>query len=190
MVTQGWAEKTCTEVGVGELPQLLQYMKTHTTPTPTATPVKEEEEEPMNVGVKKEEAIVEKPIHVSFGGQTVEYRCGNCDIAPKKSKSGMDAHIQSAHKEGSVVLLLCIFYVQFRFFEQAHEGAQLEPSLCHLWAMSQLPHPLGVLFMVTRTRTGIDNFMGGSIILYFLRPFFYLWTFFRGRGVLFVTELL
>ena len=57
MVAQGWAafEKTCTEVGVGELPQLLQYVKTHTTPTPTATPVKEEEEEePMDVGVKKE----------------------------------------------------------------------------------------------------------------------------------------
>ena len=100
MVTQGWVafERTCTEVGVGELPQLLQYVKTHTTPTPTATPVKmEEEEEMMDVGVKKEEAIVEKPIHASFGGQTVEYRCGNCDIAPKKSKSGMDAHIQSVH---------------------------------------------------------------------------------------------
>ena len=70
MVAQGWAafEKTCMEVGVGELPQLLQYVKTHTTPTPTATPVKEEEEEPMDVGVRKEEAIVEKPIHVSFGG--------------------------------------------------------------------------------------------------------------------------
>ena len=53
MVAQGWAafEKTCTEVGVGELPQLLQYVKTHTTPTPTATLVKEEEEEPMDVGV-------------------------------------------------------------------------------------------------------------------------------------------
>ena len=57
LVAQGWAafEKTCTEVGVGELPQLLQYIKTHTTPTPTATPVKEEEEV-MDVGpVKKEE---------------------------------------------------------------------------------------------------------------------------------------
>ena len=67
MVAQGCAvfERTCTEVAVGELPQLLQYVKTHTTPTPTATPVKEEEEEPMDVGgVKKEEAIVEKPIHM------------------------------------------------------------------------------------------------------------------------------
>ena len=72
MVAQGWVafERMCTEVRVGELPQLLQYVKTHTTPTPTATPVKEEEEEPMDVGgVKKEEAIMEKPIHVSFGGK-------------------------------------------------------------------------------------------------------------------------
>ena len=111
MVAQGWAafEKTCTEVGVGELPQLLQYVKTHTTPTPTATPVKEEEEEPMDVGVKKEEAIVEKPIHVSFGGQTVEYRCGNCDIAPKKSKSGMDAHIRSVHTKKALLCSFCAF---------------------------------------------------------------------------------
>ena len=74
LVAQGWAafEKMCTEVGVGELPQLLQYVKTHTTPTPTATPVKEEvkeEEEPMDVTPLKQEAIVEKPIHVSFGGK-------------------------------------------------------------------------------------------------------------------------
>ena len=56
LVAQGWAafEKTCTEVGVGELPQLLQYVKTHTTPTPTATPVKEvKEEEPMDVAPVK-----------------------------------------------------------------------------------------------------------------------------------------
>ena len=74
MVTQGLVafERMCTEVGVGELPQLLQYVKTHTTPIPTATPVKEEEEEPMDVGgVKKGKVIMEKPIHVSFGGQTV-----------------------------------------------------------------------------------------------------------------------
>ena len=112
LVAQGWAafEKTCTEVGVGELPQLLQYVKTHTTPTQTAPPVKEEEEELMDVGaVKKEEAIVEKPIHVSFGGQTVEYRCGNCDIAPKKSKSGMDAHIRSVHTKKALLCSFCAF---------------------------------------------------------------------------------
>ena len=44
----------------------------------------------MDVGAvkTKEKPIVEKPIHVSFGGQTVEYRCGNCDIAPKSPKQG------------------------------------------------------------------------------------------------------
>ena len=111
MVTQGWAafERMCMEMRVGELPQLLQYMKIHTTPTPTATPVKEEEE-PMDVGgAKKEEAIIEKPIHVSFGGQTVEYRCGNCDIAPKKSKSGMDAHIRSVHTKKALLCSFCVF---------------------------------------------------------------------------------
>ena len=40
------------------------------------------------------------------------------------------------------------------------------------------------------TRTGIDNFMGGSIILYFLRPIFLSVNVFQGEGVLFVTELL
>ena len=112
LVAQGWAafEKTCTEVGVGELPQLLQYVKTHTTPTPTATPVKEEEEEPMDdAPALKQEAIVEKPIHISFGGQTVEYRCGNCDIAPKKSKAGMDAHIRSVHTKKALLYSFCAF---------------------------------------------------------------------------------
>ena len=39
-MAEGWTkfEKACNEVGVGELPQLLQYVKTHTTPTPTSTP--------------------------------------------------------------------------------------------------------------------------------------------------------
>ena len=72
-MAQGWAafKRMCSEVGVGELPQLLQYVKTHTTPTPTATPVKEEQEqELMDVGAVKteEKPIVEKLIHVHFGG--------------------------------------------------------------------------------------------------------------------------
>ena len=102
---------------MGELPQLLQYVKTHTTPTPT-TPVKqevkqekeEEEHEPMDVEAEvKAEKIVEKPIHVSFGGQTVEYRCGNCDIAPKGSKAGMDAHIRSVHTKKALLCSFCAF---------------------------------------------------------------------------------
>ena len=111
-MAQGWAafKRTCLEVGVGELPQLLQYFKTHTTPTPTATPIKEEQEL-MDLGADKteEKPIVKKPIHVSFGGQTVEYWCGNCDIAPKKSKAGMDAHILSVHTKKALLCSFCAF---------------------------------------------------------------------------------
>ena len=78
LVQEGWAlfEKACMEVGAGELPQLLRYLKLATTPTPPETPVKEEvkEEEPMDVtsagpSVKKEEmtTFIEKPIHISLG---------------------------------------------------------------------------------------------------------------------------
>ena len=104
------------EVGAGELPQLLRYLKLATTPTPLPTPVKEEvkEEEPIDVisagsSVKKEEItmFIEKPIHISLGGSTKQYRCGNCDIAPKRSKSGMDACTKKA--------LLCSFCSFFTY---------------------------------------------------------------------------
>ena len=76
MVYEGWKsfEETCSEVGVGELSQLLRYLKMTTTPTPTPTKMeaKEEVEE-------KEEAVastpgtsgefIEKPIHISVGGE-------------------------------------------------------------------------------------------------------------------------
>ena len=77
-MAEGWAkfEKVCTEVGAGELPQLLQYVKSYTTPTPTptsTTPVKQEmkeeqEQEPMDVGAIQK-LIIEKPIHISLGGK-------------------------------------------------------------------------------------------------------------------------
>ena len=73
-MAEGWAqfEKTCSEVGAGELPQLLQYVKSHMTPAPTPTPTtpvkqeikEEEEQEPMDVGAVKSEMIIEKPIHI------------------------------------------------------------------------------------------------------------------------------
>ena len=112
---EGWAKfkKVCQEVGAGELPQLLQYVKTHTTPTPTPTPmtsvkqeIKEEEEEPIDV---KSEIIIEKPIHISIWGEMVEYMCGNCDIAPTRSKSGMDAHIRSVHTKKALLCSFCAF---------------------------------------------------------------------------------
>ena len=39
LVAEEWAlfKKTCSEVGAGELPQLLWYVKQATTPTPTPT---------------------------------------------------------------------------------------------------------------------------------------------------------
>ena len=81
LVQEGWSlfEKTCTEVGARELPQLLQYLKSATTLTPPVTPVKGEvkEEEQMDVtstgpsgtSVKKEDMtmFIEKPIHISLG---------------------------------------------------------------------------------------------------------------------------
>ena len=40
----------------------------------------------MDVGAVKSDVIIEKPIHISMGGETVEYRCDNCDIAPQDQK--------------------------------------------------------------------------------------------------------
>ena len=74
-MAEGWAKfkKVCQEVGAGELPELLQYVKSHTTPSPTPTPMtsvkqeikeEQEEEEPMDV---KSEVIIENLIHISVG---------------------------------------------------------------------------------------------------------------------------
>ena len=62
LVAEGWAkfEEVCTEVGVGELPALLRYVRTTTTPPPTSTPTPTKTptpEEQMEV----EEAAEEKP---------------------------------------------------------------------------------------------------------------------------------
>ena len=77
LVAKGWAlfEKTCSEVGAGELPQLLRYVKQATTPIPTPTgtptPTKMEQEEDMEVKASTSEAkpLQEKPIHVTEGGK-------------------------------------------------------------------------------------------------------------------------
>ena len=87
---EGWKsfEETCSEVGVGELPQLLRYLKMATTPTPTKMEAEEEVEE-MEAGAGAESTpgtsgeFIEKPIHISVGGKTKMYKCGNCDITPK-----------------------------------------------------------------------------------------------------------
>ena len=87
---EGWKsfEETCSEVGVGELPQLLRYLKMATTPTPTKMEAEEEAEE-MEAGAGAESTpgtsgeFIEKPIHISVGGKMKMYKCGNCDITPK-----------------------------------------------------------------------------------------------------------
>ena len=92
LVAEGWAlfEKTCSDVGAGELPQLLRYVKQATTPTPTGTPTPTKLEEEMDVDVEastsEAQLLHEKPIHVTEVGKTLYYRCPNCDITPKKSK--------------------------------------------------------------------------------------------------------
>ena len=102
MISDGWVmfEKTCLEVGTGELPQLLRSLKLMTTPTsmpiptPTSTtPVKEEQEEEqegdvtmvneeMEAGVTKEE-----PVYTPPGNNKYKYGCGNCNITPMASKN-------------------------------------------------------------------------------------------------------
>ena len=58
-----------------------------------------EEAEEMEAGVGAESTpgtsveFIEKPIHISVGGKTKMYKCGNCDITPKRSRMGMDSHI-------------------------------------------------------------------------------------------------
>ena len=120
LVYEGWKsfEETCSEVGVGELPQLLRYLKMATTPTPTPTPTKmeaKEEVEEMEAGAAVASTpgtsgeFIEKPIHISVGGRTKMYKCGNCDITPKCSRMGMDSHIRAVHTKKALVCSFCSF---------------------------------------------------------------------------------
>ena len=113
MVYEGWTlfEKTAEETAPGELWQLLRSLKMTTTPPPTPTKMKEEKE----VGEEQMEEepgpskIVEKPIYVKLGGDKYEYRCGNCDVTPMRSKHGMDAHIRSVHTKNALLCTFCPF---------------------------------------------------------------------------------
>ena len=131
-MAEGWAafEKTCKEVGAGELPQLLRYVKMATTPTPTPTPTKFETKEeetdeeatattsadPPNIS-----GFTEKPIHISVGGHTKMYKCGNCDITPTHSRMGMDSHIRAVHTKKALVCSFCAFSTYNMDSLQRHE---------------------------------------------------------------------
>ena len=131
MIYEGWKsfEETCSQVGLGELPQLLRYLKTATTPTPTLTkmePKEEteqmEEEEASTSGTSGE--LIEKPIHISVGGKTKMYKCRNCDITPKCSRMGMDSSISAVHTNKALVCSFCPFSCQLsrNVKRQTHNG--------------------------------------------------------------------
>ena len=119
-MAEGWAafEETCSEVGAGELPQLLRYVKMATTPTPTPTPTKfKTKQEEMDVEATemtsadppKISQFMEKPIHINVRGRTKMYKCGNCDITPTCSRMGMDSHIHAVHTKKALVCSFCAF---------------------------------------------------------------------------------
>ena len=125
-MAEGWAafEKTCKEVGAGELPQLLRYVKTATTPTPTSTPTKfetKEEETDEEATAMTSAGFIEKPIHISVGGCTKMYKCGNCDITPTCSRMGMDSHIHAVHTKKALVCSFCAFSTYNMDSLQRHE---------------------------------------------------------------------
>ena len=53
--------------------------------------------------------FIEKPIHISVGGKTKMYKCGNCDITPTRSRMGMDSHIHAVHTKKALVCSFCAF---------------------------------------------------------------------------------
>ena len=132
MVTEGWTlfEKTCEEVGPGELPQLLRQLKSAMTPSPgpstATTPIKtepmEEEEEVQQPADLEASAsgFIETPIMIRLGQHTYTYKCGNCDILPK-TKRAMDAHICSAHTKKTLLCSFCHFTTYNMDSLQRHE---------------------------------------------------------------------
>ena len=127
LVAEGWAafEKTCKEVGAGELPQLLRYVKTATTPTPTSTPTKFETKEEetdeeatamTSVDPPNISGFIEKPIHISVGGPHKDVQVWELRHYPHTLQNGYGlVYPCCPHKEGPSVLLLCIQHVQYGF---------------------------------------------------------------------------
>ena len=74
-----------------------------------------EEAEEMEAGAGVESTpgtsgeFIEKPIHISVWGKMKMYKCGNCDITPKRSRMGMDSHICAVHTKKALVCSFCPF---------------------------------------------------------------------------------
>ena len=129
----------CEEARPGELPQLLRQLKsvmtptTPTTPRPSApTPITLVKTEPM----EEEEAqhlvamaglevgasgSIGTPIMIKLGPHLYQFRCGNCDIAPKATKHAMDAHICGAHSKKALLRSFCYFSTYNLDSLQRHE---------------------------------------------------------------------
>ena len=133
MVAEGWTlfEKTCEEVGPGELPQLLRQLKSATTPTPASpgpgpsTPVKEERMEEEEIKQLADEGVsgsrfIETLIMIKLGPREYIYKCGNCDIAPR-TKRAIDAHICSVHTKKALLCSFCHFSTYNMDSLQRHE---------------------------------------------------------------------
>ena len=135
MVTEGWTlfEKTCEEVGPGELPQLLRQLKSTMTPSPrpstATTPIKTEpmeEEEVQQPGGAEPGAsasalrFIEMLIMIKLGQHMYIYKCGNCDIPPKTTHA-MHAHICSAHTKKALLCSFCHFMMYNMDSLQWHE---------------------------------------------------------------------
>ena len=127
MVAEGlmFFERTCEEVGPGELPQLLRQLKGVMTPTPApeSSPMKTE---PMEEGEVKSaadpgmSAFIKMPIMIKFGPREYIYKCGNCDIAPR-TKLAIDAHIRSVHTKKALLCSFCHFSTYNMDSFQRHE---------------------------------------------------------------------
>ena len=133
MVAEGWTlfERTCEEVGPGELPQLLRQLKSATTPTPASpgpgpsTPVKEEAMEEEEIKQLADEGasgsgFIETLIMIKLGPREYIYKCGNCDIAPR-TKRAIDAHIRSVHTKKALLCSFCHFSTYNMDSLQRHE---------------------------------------------------------------------
>ena len=140
MVAEGWTlfERTCEEVGPGELPQVLRQLKGSITPSPVPTPQVIPKAEPMEeqastfqqpspvsgaspvVPVVTPSGFIETPIMIKLGPHSYEFRCGNCDIPPRATRCAMDAHIRSTHTK-KALLCSCHFSTYNLDSLQRHE---------------------------------------------------------------------
>ena len=93
----------------------------------TLTKVKKEEEEEEEEEMEQEPGtskIVETPIYVKLEDNKYEYRCGNCDVTPMRSKYGMDAHIRSVHTKKALLCTFCAFSTYNQDSLNRHEWEQ------------------------------------------------------------------